>query len=146
MTKFAFSLLLILSIFISSCQSTVDLHVDANKNLNPDFQRKTQQPVSIQVYQMKDPKKFNEANFFQITDEPEKTMGPDLLAPMNNFMIIPNQKQNISVKLNSDAKFLGIIAAFESIDNSKWRAVVPLEGKHKSDISIQLKDKILTVN
>ena len=134
--KITFSLLFLVCALLVSCQSEVGLHMNAGKNLNPDFQRNTSEPVAIQVYQLKDPKKFNDANFFQITDDPDKTLGTDFLAPMSSFMISPSQKQDVFVKLNSDTKYFGLIAAFQSIDNAKWKAIIPLEGDHKKNITI----------
>lgn len=145
MKKIAFVLPFLFSILLVSCQSEVSLHVNANKILNPDFHKNMSEPVSIHVYQLKDPKKFNEANYFQITDDPDKTLGADFLSPMTSFMVSPNQKREFSVKLNSDTKYFGLIAAFQSIDNSKWKVVVPLEGNHKKNITIHLKDRSLTI-
>lgn len=146
MLKGMLPIFLLLLALLTSCQSQVELHISANKNLNPDVHRNNSEPVSVQVYQLKDIQKFKIANFFQITDEPEKTLGADFLPPISSFILSPNQKQDIFIKLNSEAKYFGIIAAFQFIDNSKWKAIVPIEGKHKKNIHIELKDRSLIIN
>ncbi|MES2616062.1 MAG: type VI secretion system lipoprotein TssJ [Bdellovibrionota bacterium] len=145
MFKSKFPVLLLLLASLVSCQSQVSLHVSGNQNLNQDIQRRVPEPVSVQVYQLKSDQKFKEANFFQIVDNPEKTLGADYLPPVFSFMLSPNQKQDVSVKLNSDAKYFGIVAAFHAIDNAKWKAIIPLEGNSKKNITLILKDRNLIV-
>ncbi len=147
MLKISFPLFFVFFSFILvSCQSEIGLHMSANKILNPDSRRKISEPVSVQVYQLKKTEKFKNADFYQLIDNPEKTLGDEYVAPMTSFMISPNQEQDVSVKLNSETKYFGIVAAFESIDNDKWKLVVPIENNHTRGIKIHLKNRSLIIN
>ena len=141
--KKALLIFLVIGLLIS-CKSSISLHASADKTANPDTKRRQSNPVSIQVYQLKDDAKFKDADFFQLTDAPEKVLGTDFIAPMTNFMISPAENLEISVDMNSDAKYLGIIAAFQFIDHSKWKSIIPIDGE--SHFEIKIKGQTILVN
>ena len=143
MKKIALSLLILLCV---SCQTQIDVHMVANKRMNPEANKRNFQPVSILVYQLKDDKKFRQAEFFQLIDEPGKALGADYLGPPSNFMISPNEKKDVSFKLNSDAKYFGVVAAFQVIDKAKWRAVLPVKKHFGTDFSVEIKNQTLYVH
>jgi type VI secretion system protein VasD len=143
MMRILFNLFLIL--VMTSCQSQVDFHAGATKNINPDIVKKTFNPVSIMVYQMKENAKFEEVDFFQLIDSPESALGSDFLPPLTAFMISPNEKKEIQIDLRKDAKFIGVVAAFQSIEGSQWKKIIALEGESKSNIYVKVKGREIFV-
>jgi type VI secretion system protein VasD len=144
-----------ISIFLTCCagvnkvavnkdniQHTVKLNITTENNLNKNANGHST-PVILIIYQMKSNLTFNTADFFSIYKNSNAVLGDDLISK-EPFVVLPNKTQDVSLKIDKAAQYLGIIAAFQNINNSKWRESIQLTSKMK-DISIKLENSNLTV-
>ncbi len=95
-----------------------ELTLVASPDLNQGF------PVEVRVYQLGSPAAFSEADFFQIYDADQATLGPDLLA-REDFTINPGDTLPTLVReMKPGAGFIGVLVAYRDPDRSSWRATV----------------------
>ncbi len=130
----------------SSCQSHVNIHMDASNSLNPDIRKHIAEPVGLSIFQLKEKQKFTQASYFSLIDEPSQILDKDYIDPVINIMISPSESKDIKIKLNPETKYIGIVAAFESIESARWKQIILLEGSHKKNITLKLENRMLKLN
>lgn len=93
----------------------------AEAQINPDATGRPS-PVVVRVYQLKTEDKFAAADFFALFDDDQKTLGADLLG-REEAELTPGESREMQFAVSRDAKFVGVMAAFRDIRNSRWRVV-----------------------
>lgn len=111
---------------------------DLNKNPNG-----SSSPVVLIIYQMKSNLTFNTTDFFSLYKNSKATLGEDLISGQP-FVLLPNKTQDVPVKINNTTQYLGVIAAFQDINNAQWRQSIQLN-KNTKNIVIKLENSNLTV-
>ena len=77
------------------------------------------------LYQLKEPSAFNAANFFDLYDKPQSTLGQDYLGAQRVY-VKPGQKFGLSFPVQAGTKYIGVVAAYQNIQHAQWRTVVKL--------------------
>ncbi len=88
----------------------------------------TPSPVVLRLYILSSPDLFTEANFFELWEKDEATLGPALLGKKEIFLT-PSDVQRISAPLSPDALAVGVTVGYADFKNAKWRAIIPLQGE-----------------
>jgi type VI secretion system protein VasD len=121
---------LVVGPLVSACGSKpppptiVQLTVKAAPNINPDAENRAS-PVVLRAYQLVATDGFDKADFFQLYDKDAATLGAGL-ADRQEIALAPGETKTVTLEFKPNAKFLGIIAAFRSIDRATWRADAPV--------------------
>jgi len=139
----------ILSLCMAGCGSKppkpppptkADLVVAAD--VNPDVGGRPS-PIVVRLYQLKEEGAFNSASYFALTDKEQEALGPSLVS-REEYELKPGETRELVLKIPPEARYLGAIAGYRDLNNSKWKALSPapetglleLVRKHKLLISV----------
>ena len=101
-------------------------------DVNPDSGGRAS-PVVVRIYQLKEQGAFAASDFFAIYDNESATLGGGLIG-REEYVLNPGEQRELELKLDKDAKFLGAVAAYRDIRNSKWRALTAAPKKNLIDL------------
>jgi len=106
--------------------------ITAESAVNPDANGRPS-PIVVRVYQLKADDKFASADFFALFDDDQKALGGDLLG-REEVELAPGEKKELQFAVKRDAKFVGVLAAYRDIRNSRWRVIKPAPKKGWLDV------------
>jgi type VI secretion system protein VasD len=95
------------------------------------------QPLVLTLYQLASGDRFAQADYFAIAGDPEAVLGKDLLAH-EQITIKPKARRRLSVTAADGARVLGVVAAFQAIDQATWQALHPLREQTTNRLDIAL--------
>ncbi len=128
--------------------TVVELTMAAAPNANPipnaDGSPGAPAPVVVRVYQLKSPAAFEDADFFQLSQDAGGALGDDLLGS-DEYFITPNASQTVVSELNPDARFIGVAAAFYQIDTAQWRATLPIPPNETTAVTANIGETSVTL-
>lgn len=104
--------------------------------LNPNINNQAA-PVVVTIYQLKSPTAFEQANFFALYNNTNKVLANDLV-DKREIEIQPGQSQTIQQTISIEANFVGVVAAYRSPDNAKWRQLLSIPSGKKIVLQIDL--------
>jgi type VI secretion system protein VasD len=104
--------------------TVVRLTVTASPDVNPDPQGRPS-PVTVHVYRLTSPTAFSQADFFQLVEQEQATLGPELLGS-DQVVVTPGGSQTVMREFEPQGRFIGVVAAFRDIDAASWRAYAPV--------------------
>ena len=117
--------------------SKLTLQVAADANPDPNNRPS---PVVVRVYQLKGSDKFTSADYFELSDDAAKALGPDLIKS-EEHQLKPGENITVALSVAGDAKFVGVVAAFRNFRESQWRVVVPAPLK-KNALIVVAKNRV----
>jgi len=97
----------------------VSLRLVAGADVNPDDAGRAS-PLLVRLYALKSPSVFTSADFFSLFDKDSATLGADLVQ-REEVSLRPGQTQTLDLQLKSDAKALGVMAAYRDLKYAHWR-------------------------
>lgn len=112
----------------------IDVAIKTDSGINPNEEGKPS-PIVVRVYELKNLKAFNSAEYFALMDDETKTLGPDLIAS-HEYELTPGQEQKFDREISSEATHLGVVAGFRSIQSAKWRDSIELKQEKKNAFMI----------
>lgn len=115
----------------------------AEPAINPDLNGRPS-PVVVRVYELKSLGAFNGADFFSLFERESETLGGDLVG-REEFDLQPAETRPYRRQLQPDTKFIGVIAAFRDLENSRWRQVAPVPPKKAVTIAIGLEARAVSM-
>lgn len=127
---------------VAGCASTpkptiVKVSLHAQPNVNPDARGRAS-PVVLKFYELKSVTAFDAADFFSIFDNEQKTLGTELITS-EVFQLRPGDKLELDRPLNTDTRYLAVVAAFRDLEHAQWRTTLAIPPKEKiSRVLIQL--------
>jgi len=92
-------------------------------DVNPDADGRPS-PIVVRLYQLKEEGAFNSANYFALTDKEQATLGPSLDS-REEYVLKPGETRELVLKIPPEARYLGAVAAYRDLNNSKWKALSP---------------------
>jgi len=95
--------------------------------VNPDVKGRPS-PIVVRVYQLKTSDKYTGADFFALFDDDQKILGADMVG-REEVELNPGETREVLFAVSPDTKFVGVLAAFRDIRNSRWRVVQPAPKK-----------------
>lgn len=112
-----------------------NLSFEASDDINPDSSGRAS-PLVIRVYELRSVDTFRSAGFFDLYDEPDSVLNEDLLA-MEELVLRPELVEKLpTMTLNENTRYLGIVAAFQNIDQAEWKMILDANPKGYKDIRI----------
>lgn len=100
-------------------ETTVQLSINGTADMNGGA------PAQVKVYYLTSPETFASADFFALFNQPEATLGQDLVA-VDEYQLAPGRTVTDVASVPLTATSVGVVAAFRDIDNSTFKAVRPL--------------------
>jgi len=92
----------------------------------------------FRLYELSAPTQFTGANFRQMWESDEATLGTSMLGK-HEIVIAPGGVEHIKAKLNEKTLMIGVVAGFRDVTKAKWRAMVPLQGEKTLALKASIK-------
>lgn len=127
-----------------STKTKLDLNVQSTHDLNPD-QNGRPSPVVVRLYSLVSPANFENADFVALYQNERQILGADFIRrEEKNFQ--PDERFAAQIEFNERANFIGIVVAYQDIEQSKWRMVLPLERGSHNYLSLKLTANSIQLN
>jgi type VI secretion system protein VasD len=152
MSKNAFirwSLVAIFSGLLCACSAPqVKLNLSSTENLNMN-NGKEPLPVVVRVYQLTDPKVFENATFHELWKNDLAILGNTLLRK-DSLTLDPASRQKVRFDRHEQTRYVALMAAFNSQPNNSWRVVKKSKGsflgiKVSTNFKAILKNNIIEI-
>lgn len=95
-------------------------------------------PVMLRLYQLKGETAFVNANFRQLWEEDEATLGPTLLGK-TEMILEPGGVKRIEANLIEGTVIVAVTVGFRNFEEAKWRAMVGVQGEDKMVLKADIK-------
>jgi type VI secretion system protein VasD len=113
----------------------VSLNLATSADANPDANGRAS-PLTVRLYVLKSSSAFTSADFFSLYDKESATLGADLVQ-REEALLRPGETKKFDFTLQSDAKIIGVAAAYRDLDRAHWRELCTIP-KGKKQCSFNL--------
>lgn len=113
----------------------------AAPNVNPN-RRGRASPVFLRVFELRDPSKFLNAEFDDVTLRADTTLAGTLIG-REERMVEPASTVVLALKIDPATRLLGVVAEYSDLANSRWRATSPASA---GGLLALFKDQSLVIN
>jgi type VI secretion system protein VasD len=117
--------------------------IKVDTKTNPDVGGRPS-PVVVRVYELRSLGGFNGADFFALFEREQETLGGELVG-REEFSLRPGETRPYQRQLQPDTKFIGVVAAFRDLENSRWRQAVAVPGKRRPTLTIGIEAQAVAV-
>jgi type VI secretion system protein VasD len=114
--------------------TVVQLTLTASQDVNPTSSGQGA-PVQIVVYQLGSATSFNNAEFFQLFNQDQATLGTDLIKK-DTFTLAPGQSKTATLSPTEPVKLLGVFAAYQNYQAVVWRGTVPIPANQTTNVTV----------
>lgn len=125
--------------------STMDLTILAEPDVNPN-EAMQPTPINFQVIEMEDSSRIMAADFDQLLTELEDSLGNNYI-DHSDYAMLPGQYKYIeSAELDSDTRYVGVIAFYAYPNQSQWKKVVKVDsigGRYHILINLRERDVVM---
>lgn len=113
------------------------LSINASAQLNPAVDGRAS-PLVLRVYQLSETTRFDNSDFFALYENDKAVLANELQSRVE-LEIRPDEAYQDQLELNSNTRFIGVLAAFRDLDNAQWKDMSPFIINENQSISIELK-------
>ncbi|MVW78015.1 type VI secretion system lipoprotein TssJ [Bordetella sp. 02P26C-1] len=131
--------LALLMLVIAGCSSTARrvpvpyaIELAADKQVNPDANGRPS-PVQVTIYELSSSTAFGSRDFFALQSDPQAALGKELLNT-DQVVLRPGETKTLQYPGSSEARMVGIVAAYRDLEHSQWRLVVELPEAQNTNI------------
>ena len=131
--------LMVSALAMAGCSSTASrvavpyaIELTADKQVNPDINGRPS-PVQITVYELSSSSAFAARDFFALQSDPQIALGKELLNT-EQVVLRPGETKTLHYAGNTEARMVGIVAAYRDLEKSQWRLAVELPEAQKTNI------------
>jgi type VI secretion system protein VasD len=133
--------LAVIGLSVGGCSSSpqptaINAEVSASKDLNPGYAGHAS-PIFLRFYELKSDALFNAAAFDQLYDGAQALLGENLQGSQEVFLA-PGASTTVSREFKPGSKFLGVLAAYQDIEKTTWRAVAPVAENETTHLVISV--------
>lgn len=107
-----------------STMTKLDLTLTANDQLNPDLNGRPS-PVVLQLYELKHPVAFENADFFSLYERARETLSSDLLSS-EELELRPGESMVLKLGISEGGRYIGVLAAYRDLPQVQWRYTLPV--------------------
>ncbi len=134
MPRSIFLPLLLALLMLGGCSSSMtklDLSLTGSQRLNPDLNGRPS-PIVVRLIELKHPAAFANADFFSLYGSAKEALAPDFVT-QEELELRPGQSQTLKVSTKPGSRYIGVLAAYRDLPDSRWRFVIPLqeEARHR---------------
>jgi len=128
--KYWFLLIVAAMMSLVGCATILPSHklnakIIASNGVNPNEYGRPS-PVVIVLYQLKNIKAFNSADFATLYENPSQALGGDFVS-QEQVEVAPGETSVFKCKLDPKTQYLGVVAAFSQFDKASWRQYVQFQ-------------------
>jgi type VI secretion system protein VasD len=123
--------------------TVVNLTMTASADVNPSTSGQPS-PVQLVVYQLGADGGFNGAEFFQLFNKDQATLGPDMVK-REPFILAPGASKTTTLMPTDQVKSLGVFAAFQNYQSVPWRGAVAIPPHQTTNVTVAASKAGLTV-
>ena len=98
---------------------TLVIEISASADVNPDLEARPS-PVILHMLELRAVDEFNRADYFTLMQVETSSLGGDVLNK-TEIVLTPGTSREARLELNPNTAFLGFVAGYRDIDNSRWR-------------------------
>jgi len=108
------------------------IELSADPQVNPDAQGRAS-PIQVTLYELRSPAEFEARDFFALQGDAQAALGKTLL-DTDQIILQPGETRTVSHPGSTEARVVGIVAAYRDLENSRWRLTVPLPEPQNTNI------------
>jgi type VI secretion system protein VasD len=147
LTKFG---IIYLCFLLTACSSTTENTVDfkyfisASADINPDIAGRPSSAI-VRIYQLTNKINFENATYDSLFESNQNALGTEYIG-LDEYLIDPNSKKEVELKISENAKYIGVVVGYRSTDMVTWRTIkaIPEDSFWKSS-GIEIKVSKLSV-
>jgi type VI secretion system protein VasD len=129
-------LFLSLCVLVTGCAShdPIPVNLTAADGVNPDSEGRPS-PIVTRVYQLSSRDKFALADPIQLIEHDQATLGSDEIG-RDEVVLQPGDKHLLTLPRTDNLHFIGIVAAYQAIDQADWREVVSVPEAQRLQLDV----------
>lgn len=102
----------------------LDITISTSSAVNLD-DRQQANPIEIRIYELKNSKAFENADFFTLQNKDKELLGNDLLN-VDTYVLRPGEQRKIKRKSDKETTAIGVLAGYRDLGHTLWRHIQPL--------------------
>lgn len=114
----------------------LNLKLTASDQLNPDLNGRPS-PVVLRLIELKHPVAFENADFFSLYERAKESLAPDLVTS-EELELRPGESIELKLSIESTSRYVGVLAAYRDLPETRWRYVVPVTPMALTSIELVL--------
>jgi type VI secretion system protein VasD len=114
--------------------TVVQLTLTASKDVNATASGQGA-PVQVVVYQLGSASSFNSAEFFQLFNQDQATLGADLVKK-DTFILAPGQSKTTTLMPTDPVKVLGVFAGYQNYQTVTWRGTADIPPHQTTTVTV----------
>ncbi|WP_339490381.1 type VI secretion system lipoprotein TssJ [Pseudomonas sp. EL_65y_Pfl2_R95] len=122
-----------------SSYTKLELNLSGSNELNPDI-RNRPSPIVVRLMELKHPVAFENADFFSLYERPKEALSPDLVA-LEELELRPGETRQLKLTVNQGSRYVGVLAAYRDLPETKWQFIIPLQDKALNQINLRLDEQ-----
>lgn len=108
------------------------IELTADKQVNPDVNGRPS-PVQVTIYELSSSSAFGSRDFFSLQSDPQSALGKELLNS-DQVVLTPGETKTLQYPGSTEARMVGIVAAYRDLEKSQWRLVVELPEAQNTNV------------
>jgi len=130
---------------VLNLDSDLELKIIAKDDMNPD-ESEMASPLVVRLYELKDKKKFEGLEFYDIYQNDEKLLGKNIIDKHVLKHFVPDTKRKKQLVLNKKTKYVALFAEFSQYKDSDFRAVIEIDPHFDKKVEVVLTGTSLQVD
>lgn len=114
----------------------LNLKLTASDQLNPDINGRPS-PIVVRLFELKQPVAFENADFFSLYGGAKQFLAQDLVAS-EELELRPGEVTEMKLRLAEGSRYVGVLAAYRDLPESKWRDTVSLTPLEITSVDLTL--------
>ncbi|MDB6050744.1 MAG: putative lipoprotein [Pseudomonas sp.] len=114
----------------------LDLTLTASDQLNPDLHGRPS-PIVVRLIELKNPVAFENADFFSLYERAKESLAPDMVVS-EELELRPGERLDLKLSVDSASRYVGVLAAYRDLPETKWRYVVQLMPSERTYSQLRL--------
>lgn len=114
----------------------LNLNLTASDQLNPDLNGRPS-PIVVRLFELKHPVAFENADFFSLYERAKESLAPDMVAS-EELELRPGETVELKLSVDEGSRFVGVLAAYRDLPESKWRYTVPITAQQVTAVDLTL--------
>ena len=96
----------------------------------------TPTPIVVKFYELTEIKDFRNADFATLYNDEQSSIGK-YIVKRDEFELKPGEEREIDRVAKRNTRYIGIVAAYNDVDNTKWRTIISIR-KDGTDLVVHL--------
>ena len=117
-----------------SSMTKLDLSLTASQRLNPDLNGRPS-PIVVRLIELKHPAAFANGDFFALYGSAKGALAADFVT-QEELELRPGEQRTLKVSVRPGSRYVGVLAAYRDLPDSRWRFVIPVPEQTRQRIKL----------